>query len=185
VAGGRYRTGDGLVDVTAVDVVDASSIAAGDATRAGYASVDELLRALPDREGTSLFRIELRRADDVDPRDILAASDSLSDDDVAAITSRLDRLDRARSHGPWTRAVLACIAAEPGRRAPDLAARFGRETLPFKRDVRKLKELGLTISLTVGYMLSPRGEAFARDTGIQPKPAASSTKRAARKTAAP
>ena len=31
--------------------------------------------------------------------------------------------------------------------------------LTFKRDVRRLKELGLTESLPVGYRLSPRGEA--------------------------
>jgi hypothetical protein len=36
----------------------------------------------------------------------------------------------------------------------------GRETAPFKLDVRKLKNLGLTISLEVGYELSPRGQAF-------------------------
>ncbi len=35
----------------------------------------------------------------------------------------------------------------------------------FKRDVRKLKELGLTLSLRVGYRLSPRGEAFMEATG--------------------
>jgi hypothetical protein len=45
-------------------------------------------------------------------------------------------------------------------RAPDLAAGLGRETLPFKADVRKLKELGLTESLLVGYRLSPRGRAY-------------------------
>jgi hypothetical protein len=45
-------------------------------------------------------------------------------------------------------------------RAPDLAASFGRETQPFKIDVRKLKALGLTESLTVGYRISPRGQAF-------------------------
>jgi len=49
-------------------------------------------------------------------------------------------------------------ADHPGLRAPDLAQSFGRETLPFKRDVRKLKELGLTISLKIGYELSPRGQ---------------------------
>jgi hypothetical protein len=38
----------------------------------------------------------------------------------------------------------------------------GRERLEFKRDVRKLKELGLTLSLEVGYELSPRGRAFVR-----------------------
>ena len=47
-------------------------------------------------------------------------------------------------------------------RAADLAASVGRETQPFKLDVRKLKGLGLTLSLEVGYRLSPRGEAFLR-----------------------
>ena len=54
----------------------------------------------------------------------------------------------------------AAIAAQPGRRAPDLAAAFGREVLPFKTDVRKLKNMGLTISLRIGYQLSPRGIAY-------------------------
>ena len=34
------------------------------------------------------------------------------------------------------------------------------DTQPFKRDVRKLKALGLTESLEVGYRLSPRGRAW-------------------------
>jgi hypothetical protein len=41
----------------------------------------------------------------------------------------------------------------------------GREKLPFKRDVRKLKELGLTESLLVGYRLSPRGRALLAGLG--------------------
>ena len=80
--------------------------------------------------------------------------------DVAAITAALDRMDRGRRTGPWTREILRLIAARPAVRAPDLAASLGRETQPFKLDVRKLKELGLTHSLQVGYGLSPRGRAY-------------------------
>ena len=56
-----------------------------------------------------------------------------------------------------------------GQRPPlaDLAASLGMEKLPFKRDVRKLKELGLTESLPVGYRLSPRGRAYLRGYGSQ------------------
>jgi hypothetical protein len=71
-------------------------------------------------------------------------------------------MDASSRSGPWTRATLRAIGDNPGRRAPDLAAAFGRETLAFKRDVRKLKELGLTESLEVGYRLSPRGRAFLK-----------------------
>jgi hypothetical protein len=42
------------------------------------------------------------------------------------------------------------IANQPGVRAPDLASSVGRETKPFKIDVRKLKELGLTRELGGG-----------------------------------
>ena len=47
-------------------------------------------------------------------------------------------------------------------RAPDLAARVGLDVPRFKRRVRQLKGLGLTISLDVGYRLSPRGKAFLK-----------------------
>ena len=40
----------------------------------------------------------------------------------------------------------------------------GRETAPFKLDVRKLKNLGLTLSLDVGYRLSPRGQVYRERT---------------------
>jgi hypothetical protein len=42
----------------------------------------------------------------------------------------------------------------------DLAASLGRERAPFKLDVRMLKALGLTLSLEVGYRISPRGKAY-------------------------
>jgi predicted transcriptional regulator len=64
---------------------------------------------------------------------------------------------------PWARDYLQCIADRPAVRAPDLAESFGRETAAFNRDIRKLKELGLTESLDVGYRLSPRGELVLRD----------------------
>jgi hypothetical protein len=83
----------------------------------------------------------------------------MSDDDWQGIAARLARLDRSSRHGAWTAEVLRLIADRPAVRAGDLAASLGRETAPFKVDVRKLKELGLTESLDVGYRLSPRGRA--------------------------
>ena len=55
--------------------------------------------------------------------------------------------------------MLQAIGDQPEVRAADLAPQLGRERLPFKLDVRKLKELGLTESLPRGYRLSPRGHA--------------------------
>lgn len=102
------------------------------------------------RMRTSVGLVEVISVDEVD---------DITDED-AALIARLDRFDRASSRGPWTRETLAIIGANPARRAADLAAALGRETAPFKRDVRKLKELGLTESLEIGYRLSPRGVAL-------------------------
>ena len=41
-----------------------------------------------------------------------------------------------------------------------LAETLGWDRPEFKLQVRRLKALGLTISLDVGYRLSPRGEAY-------------------------
>jgi hypothetical protein len=56
--------------------------------------------------------------------------------------------------------VLEAIEARPAVRAADLAATLDRDKVDFKIDVRKLKALGLTESLEVGYRLSPRGAAL-------------------------
>ena len=65
---------------------------------------------------------------------------------------------------PWTLHYLELIREHPQRRAPDLAELVGRETAPFKLDVRKLKNLGLTVSFPVGYEVSPRGLAYLSST---------------------
>ena len=95
-----------------------------------------------------------------DPREALRRRRELSDGELAGLRARLDRLDRAAGDGPWTVATLRLIGDRPGVRAADLAAAVGRERQPFKTDVRKLKNLGLTESLEVGYRLSPRGQAY-------------------------
>ena len=64
---------------------------------------------------------------------------------------------------PGRRRPCARSPTRRGLRAADLAERFGRERLKFKTDVRKLKALGLTESLAVGYRLSPRGRAYLGD----------------------
>ena len=127
---------------------------------AGFSSRAELLRELRGATDLPTYRIRFHPAAGPDPRALLAATVTLSDDDITELRLRLARLDRASSHGSWTEDVLRTIAERPGVRAADLAASFGRDTQPFKLDVRKLKNLGLTISLEVGYRLSPRGEAY-------------------------
>ena len=164
VAGHRYRTAAGMVEVEAVEVISPDAITDDDAARAGYPSAPALMADLRGSPSTPVYKVAFHAVAGPDPRAVLAAGAVLSETDVAEIDRRLERLDRASAHGPWTTAVLAAIAERPAVRAADLAASFGRETQPFKLDVRKLKALGLTLSLEVGYRLSPRGEAYRRLT---------------------
>jgi hypothetical protein len=168
VAGHRYRTGHRIVgrmmiEVDDIEAVDPAAITDADAVRAGFPDAATLVGQLRGDADLPVYRIAFHVVDEPDPRTVLATTDDLTSDDRADIDRRLDRLDRASAHGPWTRAVLACIATRPGTRAADLAASFGHETQPFKTDVRKLKNLGLTESLEVGYRLSPRGRAYLDD----------------------
>lgn len=160
VVGRAYRTGGGRIEVQSVEVIEPDAVSDADAARAGYPSAEEALAQVRTDEGRSLHRVEFRRLDEPDPREQLASDTTMDDDTLADLITRLDRLDRSSSFGPWTRPTLALIADNPARRAPDLAEMVGRETKPFKLDVRKLKNLGLTTSLRIGYELSPRGRAF-------------------------
>lgn len=166
VVGTRMRTAVGLVEVTSVEEVTVDSLTEDDARRAGATSRDALLAGLAANPDRPAYRVGLRHAGD-DPR--IALREAVPEpDELALITVRLDRLDRVSPIGPWTRATLDLVDRHPEVRAPDLAAKVGRETAEFKKDVRKLKELGLTESLAIGYRLSPRGEAVV-DAG-RPRP---------------
>jgi hypothetical protein len=121
------------------------------------------LRELGAREGT-LYRIAFHLKGP-DTRIALREQADLSTEDVRGIDEGLARMDR---DGPWTLSTLKLISEQPGRRAADLATVMGSETLPFKLRVRKLKELGLTESLEVGYRLSPRGRAFLNHLAEEP-----------------
>jgi hypothetical protein len=156
-AGGTLITPAGVLGIDAVEAIGETDITERDARSAGFPSRAEVLAELGAVEGT-LYRIRFHRAGD-DPRIALRRQARLGDAQIADVGERLARLDAASPRGPWTRQVLALIAARPAVRAGDLAATLGRDTKTFKLDVRKLKALGLTESLEIGYRLSPRGRA--------------------------
>lgn len=162
--GGRYRVAGMLLEATAVGEVAVSKLTEDHAIAAGEADLTTLLKRLkqpaPD---SSVWRVDLRYIG-IDDRIERRAIDELTDDDIAALRSRLDRLDRVAST-PWTRTTLRLIEKYPAVVSTELAALTGQERPDFKLNVRKLKEMGLTESLQVGYQLSPRGVALLRAIG--------------------
>jgi hypothetical protein len=165
-AGGTLRTKVGVLAIESVEPIGEDEVTDEDARRAGAPDRETLLASL--RPEGRLHRVEFRLAGP-DPRIALRKRSRMSPSERAEIDARLARLDAASRHGPWTATVLGLIAERPGTRAPDLAASLGRETAPFKADVRKLKELGLTESLRIGYRLSPRGRAYYGYSGVARK----------------
>ncbi len=155
-SGGTLKTAVGVLSIDAVDVVALSKIAPRDVRAAGYATKAELVADLATRPG-KVYRVAVSFAGE-DPR-IALRKKRVGKADRQELDRKLARMDAA---SPWTRRYLELIAGRPGTRAPDLAESLGMETKPFKQRVRRLKALGLTESLKVGYRLSPRGRSYLR-----------------------
>ncbi len=156
-AGGTLNTALGVLSIESVDAVTQRDLTLADAHAAGFATRKALMQSLEGRDGRT-YRVTLQFAG-ADPRIALRArTPSLAE--RQELFAKLDRMDRASRTGPWTRHYLQLIASNEGVRAPDLAAIEGIETAPFKARVRRLKALGLTESLEVGYRISPRGRAM-------------------------
>ncbi len=111
---------------------------------------------------TNLGRIVIGTVDQLD-------ADAISDADALAAAKLTADEVRAQLRGQpdWPVFRIGFRLADDLDPRDDLArgavaAHLGRETAPFKLDVRKLKNLGVTFSLEVGYRLAPRGETFLR-----------------------
>lgn len=159
-AGGTLKTALGVLAIDEVDKVSMQSITAAQAKKAGYASKAELIDLLKTTEG-SVYRIALRYQGE-DPRIALRKKAKLSAAEREEIANKLAGYDKRSKSGAWTKKVLRSIQKKPGTFSGDLAAALGYEKAWFKGNVRKLKALGLTESLEVGYRLSLRGKAFLK-----------------------
>jgi len=155
-AGGTLRIPGGVLAIEAVEIIGPSDVSERDAHLAGRPSRATLLAELEKHGDRDLYRIRFHYKG-ADERVALREQAELSKNELAGLLEKLVRLDRHGGHGAWTRKTMEAIAAKPGRLAAHLATGLGFETIWFKTHVRKLKALGLTESLAVGYRLSPRG----------------------------
>jgi hypothetical protein len=153
-AGGTQMTQGGVVGVDSVEVVTESDITDADALASGYTDAADLITHLNYREDP-IYRIGVRWIGE-DPR--IAMREGVEDSDIAEIIAKLEKMDRTSKRGAWTQSYLEVIRDMPATYSGLLANYLGISQADFKPWVRKLKALGLTESLEVGYRLSPRGE---------------------------
>jgi hypothetical protein len=162
--GGRYKVGTVDIEVDHIEMIPFAAITKTDIRRSGTKD-REALRALaahagPIHDDTLVYRIEFHVVGEHQVRTV-----EVTEAEVDRVSTRLDAMDARSSRGPWTRQVLQLIAKHPGRVSTELAVAIGRPRPDFKIDVRKLKALGLTESLEVGYRLTPLGVALAANDG--------------------
>lgn len=174
--GGTQMTSAGVVRFDAVEeVADVEALTDDDARAAGLKDGATLRVRLqpptPDAPGPArsprggkggdrVFRVTMSFVG-ADPRlelrEVIPRGKALTQ-----LIADVAKLDAGKQSGPWTRQILEWIGSNPGVISTELADLLGRELLPMKSDIRRLKALGLTISLRVGYELSPRGRAYLR-----------------------
>ena len=157
--GGTLITAAGQLAIDSVEPIDPSAITDEDARRAGAADADEIRGWLRGDDGRQTYRVAFHLVGE-DPRIALRESADLSDDERRELRRKLAGYDQRSPTGPWTTATLEAIRERPAVVSTELAEALGVERPPFKLNVRKLKALGLTESLEVGYRLSPRGAAY-------------------------
>jgi hypothetical protein len=166
-AGGTLQSPGGLLAIDEVAPIRPQDVSDADARAAGCPDREAALARL--RPDGQLYRVRFHRVG-VDPRIELRQRTHFDD-------AELSELIRAVSRLPWAEPTLRLIAENPGVVSTALAPQVGLDRAPFKQRVRRLKTLGLTESLDIGYRLSPRGAALLGRLSEQPdQPAAGGAK---------
>lgn len=155
----EVKTAVGIVSIEKVSIVRLSAITQQDAVAAGYEQLSvllELLQAIPEGD---VYKIAVHYYAE-DPRISLRGQTVLTAEAFELLHTKLTRLDQYSKQGTWTMKLLKIIKDHPKLKAADLAVKTGMEKDWLKIQVRKLKNLGLTVSHDPGYTISPLGEAF-------------------------
>jgi len=156
---GTLITAAGRLRITSVKKIKYNEITDKEIIEAGYANRKELDRELDRKTVGEIYRIKFKLEGD-DPRIKLREHEDLSAVELDALRKKFQALDARSKIKGWPLRILEAIDKEPGVLAIQQANKLGYEKMWFKLHVRKLKNLGLTISLERGYKISPRGKVF-------------------------
>lgn len=162
------KTSIGVVKITDITQTELAQISEDDAKQAGYDNVNALIGELEKTVNGAIYKIQLSYHSP-DPRIDLRQKSQIPDEELEALKEKLLNLDKYSNQGKWTTKVLKAIRENPKLSAVELAAKVNKEKEWLKVNVRKLKNLGLTISHEPGYTLSPLGEYVLKSLPEQPQ----------------
>lgn len=158
-SGSLLHTSVGLLEIGKIEAVNENDITDKDAVQAGFTDKKQLLKSFTHNSTGTIFKISVRYHAE-DPRIKLREQTGLSQQQFEDLKGRLERLDLYSKQGHWTEKILLTIKDNPNLHSIGIAILTGFEKEWLKLNIRKLKNLGLTISHNVGYELSPLGESF-------------------------
>lgn len=160
--GSLLLTSVGLLEIGKIEAVSENDISDKEAVQAGFTEKKQLLKSFTHNSTGTIFKISVRYHAE-DPRIKLREQTGLSEQQFEELKGRLERLDLYSKQGHWTEKILLTIKDNPNLHAIGIAKLTGFEKEWLKLNIRKLKNLGLTISHNVGYRLSPLGEHFIEE----------------------
>ena len=157
--GSQLKTSIGLVEITDIAIINEPHINEIDAEKAGFPSLEALMHSVHVNKEGRIYKIHVRYFGE-DPRVRLRSKTKLGQGEISALKAKLLQLDKYSRNGFWTRDILLAIEENPKLRAADLATKTGKTKEWLKLNIRKLKNLGLTVSHDPGYELSDTGRLF-------------------------
>lgn len=163
-AGNTLMTAVGVLKITSVKEIAYESITDKDIQKTGLKSRAQLDKELAFNKDGTLYKISFKLHSE-DPRLALREETGISNEEFEQLKAKLEKMDKTSKHGPWTLQVLKLIDKHPGKHAIYFSEKLGMEKDWLKLHIRKLKNLGLTISLPVGYEIAPRGAQFMKMMG--------------------
>lgn len=155
--GSLLKTAIGIVEITDIAVINEPHINEIDAQKAGFTDLESLLRSIHVNEIGRIYKIHVRYYGE-DPRLKLRDKKSMGQGEINNLLSKLSQMDKYSRNGFWTKDILIAINDNPRMSAAQLSEITGRSKEWLKLNIRKLKNLGLTISHDPGYEISPTGK---------------------------
>lgn len=159
--GSLLHTSIGLVEIRTIEIVNEKDITNKEALDAGFTDKKQLLKSLSRNNRGTIFKIAVGYHS-ADPRIKLREQTELSEQQFVDLKKKLDRLDNYSKKGDWVEIILTTIKDNPNLHAAGIAKLTGFEKEWLKLNIRKLKNLGLTISHNLGYKLSPFGNQLLK-----------------------
>ncbi|MBE8722496.1 ASCH domain-containing protein [Sphingobacterium pedocola] len=157
--GSLLHTSVGLVEILNIEVVNEIDVTDNDASDAGFADKKQLLKSFTSSSTGKIFKISVSYHS-ADPRIKLRQQTELLEQQFENLRKKLERLDNYSKQGYWTGKILLTIKHNPNLHAVGIAKLTGFKKEWLKLNIRKLKNMGLTISHNIGYEISPLGEHF-------------------------